>query len=340
MINTHKEVIDAALCEHCGWRSDNNRQLHFHMQMEHKVKTNLYTFPECLVCGETFLDTNALNQHMKDQHVDDNEKQQCIYCNKIFAKEMQLYNHMKTYHKKQAIEDGIIDYTEEELMGVLADHELLDSQPNANNKKESQIKILSDISLPSVSTLPGIKSGSSQQIQVESFSLTEPKFVNADGNEMILTKEQRKEILSQLNQEQDNSRVVMICNDSSEQQQMEQECMEQEQIEEQQESQAETEQDDEDEFDENHIYKELTKKRELAKQQQQQEEQQQQQTDESSADGNNSADLKKLLDESKESAENLEWAENLISAHEMEDEQQHQAEPDKVGCFYDFYLLY
>lgn len=363
LINTHKEQIDPALCEHCGWRSSTKRELHFHMEVEHKVKTTSYTFPQCLLCSNPFLDTNTLNQHMVEAHPDEN-KQQCIYCNKIFARELQLYNHMKTYHKKQALEDGIIDYSDEEFSESQDASEVTRATEVASKeKKESKIKIISDISLPSAGTIINMESsnvstGINAQIEIggnqqefmetndNSIIASEPKFVTVDGNEMVLTDEQRQEIMAQLNQDHGGGGgVVMVLNEPTEytteattlsthrdnvenssekehtaqdtnpelEQEHEDETMEEEIGNVAAESSTAV-----DDFDDSQIYRELN-------------DTQNTHDDEDGLTGivNTTAvagDKKNTssgsaLDESKESVENLEWAENLISAHEMADQE-------------------
>ncbi|XP_054730899.1 centrosome-associated zinc finger protein CP190 isoform X2 [Anastrepha obliqua] len=370
LINTHKEYIDPALCEHCGWRSSNKRELHFHMEVEHKMKTTSYAFPQCLLCSNPFLDTNALNQHMVEAHPDEN-KQQCIYCNKIFARELQLYNHMKTYHKKQALEDGIIDYSDEEFSESqdateIATPEVQDAA--TKEKKESKIKIISDISLPStgailklegnnvateVTTQMDISAGQQDFMETNEGTIitSEPKFVNVDGNEMVLTEEQRKEIMAQLNQEHGAGGVVMVLNEPAEYtaettsiaaNRGEIENVEKQQLDQEIEHEAEHESEAEameeefpnvaaagstadEDFDDSQIYNELHPA------------QSGQGDAEGTADINTTdvSDHKKntsgggALDESKESMENLEWAENLISAHEMADQEIEADKKDK-----------
>ncbi|XP_055903296.1 centrosome-associated zinc finger protein CP190 [Eupeodes corollae] len=199
LINTHKETIDAALCEYCGWRSKTNRELHHHMLTDHKVASLLYTFPECKECNKICLSENDLQLHGEQYHPD-SHKQQCIYCNKVFVKEMNLYTHMKTFHKKRAREDGVIDFSDEEM-----DEEL------EANSSDAKIKILSDIALPS--TLLNLEEHQPTVEEEEYANDSGPKFVNADGNEMLLTAEQREEIMSQLDQDHDGG-VVMVLNES------------------------------------------------------------------------------------------------------------------------------
>ncbi|KAI9577007.1 centrosome-associated zinc finger protein CP190 [Glossina fuscipes] len=334
LTNTHKETIDAALCEYCGWRSTVKRELHFHMQLEHKVKTNLYIFPECQLCAQMCIDSDGLNQHLIDSHPEEN-KQQCIYCNKIFPEEMQLYTHMKTFHKKQALEDGIIDQSDDETIPEYLsqeNQEILEEM--AQVVEEKKIKILSDISLPTSGTIAesetspvaiGENKATDTAVTAAETTTTgeyiagenETKFVGADGTEMILTEEQRKEILSQLNQEHEGGGVVMVFNEPQSEQ-----LSSLSQDETSQATTATTTNEEAVEHDDSHIFHEMKSQTGSVMEAEdaemddepgtirgETEEEVEEETYEHSKSGH--------LDESKESLDNLEWAENLITEHEM-----------------------
>ncbi|BFF89346.1 centrosome-associated zinc finger protein CP190 [Drosophila madeirensis] len=300
LINTHKETIDPALCEHCGWRSGNNRELHFHMYIEHQIKSQLYTFAECALCDQTFLTKPDLEAHINEAHTDEN-KQQCIYCNKVFDQELQLYKHMKSYHKAQALEDGIIDETDEEYQGS-QDEE--DEEAEEEQEPEGKVRILSNISLPANSAIAAQRASAEeqQQHQEEEEELEQPqevKFVGADGNEVELTDEQRKEILSQLNQQQAGAAaggVVMVLSEP------EAEIAKQE-------GDAKSLAGTEEEYDDSQIYSELG-------------------AADSVESGKKSETGTSAADESKESADNLEWAENLIAESEEQNSKELQ-KPEK-----------
>ncbi|XP_037814439.1 centrosome-associated zinc finger protein CP190 [Lucilia sericata] len=376
LINTHKETIDPALCEHCGWRSSSKRELHFHMQLEHKVKTNLYIFPECQLCQQMCIDSDGLNQHLIDSHPDEN-KQQCIYCNKIFPEELQLYTHMKTFHKKQAIEDGIIDYSDDENQGQATlqlppaeyDQEM-EVEHKDQAHQEKKINILSDISLPIASSIiktdsfiqqhESTTSAASEEYlqdqEHEQQEHTETKFVAADGSEVILTPEQRKEILSQLNQEHEGAGVVMVVNENPQQQSQytsgetqsdqgaishdetsqattatnEERPEEEEEVEEEHERVTE----EDDQHDDNQIYNEMkalhsnleddsTSQTDAAAEAEEEPENEEEQEPEHEQEEEGAAEHDQRtehLEESKESIDNLEWAENLLSEHDLADE--------------------
>lgn len=305
MINTHKETIDPALCEHCGWRSVNNRELHFHMYTEHQIKSLLYNFADCALCNRTYLNKGELEQHINEAHTDEN-KQQCIYCNKVFAQELQLYRHMKSYHKAQALEDGIIDETDEEYMGSQDEDDQGDEEEQEEEEETEEepmqgekVRILSDISLPATGAILQQQQQihDEQETEAETEQLLqesqeqEVKFVGADGNEVELTEEQRKEILSQLNQQQagaPSGGVVMVLSEPEGDAKLEGDGK----------SSAGTEE----EYDDSQIYSELGA---------------------TTTGGSVESSSKKseAADESKESIDNLEWAENLLSKHDLETEQ-------------------
>uniref|UniRef100_T1PA84 BTB/POZ domain protein n=1 Tax=Musca domestica TaxID=7370 RepID=T1PA84_MUSDO len=356
LINTHKETIDPALCEHCGWRSSSKRELHFHMQLEHKIRTNLYIFPECQLCQQMCIDSDALNQHLIDSHPDEN-KQQCIYCNKIFPQELQLYTHMKTFHKKQALEDGIIDYSDDENTNAQPvfpppneDEEMLmEEDIDGQQQSEKKVKILSDISLPIASSIIKTDSfasetvtagesttsaASEEYLQEHGGEHMETKFVAADGSEVILTDEQRKEILSQLNQEHDGSGVVMVLNENQQitggETQSEQGAISHDET-----SQATTATTNDDpDHDDSQIYGELKSQTSEAAQEEEEEDTGSQapedmhEAEEQPQAKADNVHHEQHLDESKESIDNLEWAENLISEHEMADHTSPSPKPE------------
>ncbi|XP_037946492.1 centrosome-associated zinc finger protein CP190 isoform X2 [Teleopsis dalmanni] len=321
LINTHKESIDPALCEHCGWRSTHEKELHLHIQVEHNLNSSIYKFPECSMCAEIFIDTDALHQHMIENHNEEN-KQQCIYCNKIFAKELQLYTHMKTNHKKQALDDGIIDYSDEELVNILKDTEQESSQ-QLMESGSSKVKIISDISLPSAGTLLKLDSTTDVQKTLKNkpsigsklistseniATSVDHKFVASDGSELILTREQRKEILTQLNQEKNKNALIVKgqtgCKRGSISEGLNIVTIP---VKDNTSPKAEIES-IEDEYDDSEIYNEMRS----------------QSVSSPATPLEDEVEIKRNssnnLDESKESIENLEWAENLISEHELAEE--------------------
>ncbi|EDV95082.1 GH22244 [Drosophila grimshawi] len=52
LMEVHKETIDPALCEHCGWRSTSDRQLQFHMYKKHQIDSLFYTFSRSAILGK------------------------------------------------------------------------------------------------------------------------------------------------------------------------------------------------------------------------------------------------------------------------------------------------
>lgn len=379
LINTHKDYVDPALCEYCGWRSNNKRELHFHMHVEHKARSNLYIFPECQLCNQMCIDSDGLNNHLIESHPEEN-KQQCVYCNKIFADELQLYAHMRSYHKKQALEDGIIDYSDEEIVQEFYEQEEHQNQQQLTTATEQQqqeqmdvsekttaatalpekkkIKILSDISLPKTDTpitdlgrhatnASSVLNVSNENDDIQKANEyageeNETKFVCADGSEMILTDEQRKEILAQLNQEHEGG-IVMVLNEAHLEQAVGvvgtdgnlQEVLGVSTMG----AHGENLDLDDAERDDSQIYNEM--KSECMDEMMEEDTAASQtaaiddneglgesvtETDAEHTTAENSLEVNDLnrdgqqMDESKESIDNLEWAENLISEHEMANE--------------------
>lgn len=286
------------------------------MYTEHQIKSLLYNFAECALCNRTYLGKEDLEQHINEEHTDEN-KQQCIYCNKVFAQELQLYRHMKSYHKAQALEDGIIDETDEEYMGSQDEDEQLDDEDGQEEETEDEplqddkVRILSDISLPATSAVMQQQTNAEQEeaeTEVESDQLMhqqsqeqEVKFVGADGNEVELTDEQRKEILSQLNQQQagaPSGGVVMVLSEPE--------------GDAKQEGDAKSSAGTEEEYDDSQIYSEL-----------------------GAGSVESSSKKSEVADESKESIDNLEWAENLLSKHDLETEQNSKevSKPVDIQCY-------
>lgn len=187
LINTHREKIDPSLCEHCGYRSTDLRGLHFHVQVDHQITSTAFTFPRCEYCAQFFMTNAVLNKHIEESHT---KNQQCIYCNEIYPKENELYNHMKLVHKKQAQSDGVVDFSE----GEDEENEFL----TFNKVEDTKIKILSDISLPTTSVAVN----------------EETKFVTADGSEMVLSEEQRDQLMAQLDPSQGGGGIIMVLNES------------------------------------------------------------------------------------------------------------------------------
>lgn len=158
LIAVHKQQIDKRLCEHCGWRSAKRIDLHYHMLTKHSIKApaDLH-FPKCALCDYVAIDLQALRKHKQDDHQAQSSQQVCIYCNKTFSKEIYLYAHMRDNHKERAQEDGVMDFSDEELYEDDADKyvpnhpEASTSTANASSSADNKIKILSNIALPSKS---------------------------------------------------------------------------------------------------------------------------------------------------------------------------------------------
>ncbi|KAL7727604.1 hypothetical protein ACLKA6_014950 [Drosophila palustris] len=49
LIDVHQKLIDPALCEKCGWRSHNYRELDFHMFETHQIQSYFYSFSKSAI---------------------------------------------------------------------------------------------------------------------------------------------------------------------------------------------------------------------------------------------------------------------------------------------------
>lgn len=155
LIAVHKQQIDKRLCEHCGWRSIKRNDLHHHMLTKHSIKApaDLH-FPKCALCDFVAIDLPALRKHKQEDHQAHSSQQVCIYCNKTFSKEIYLYAHMRDNHKERAQEDGVMDFSDDEMYEDDADKyvpnhpEASTSTANTSSTTDNKIKILSNIALP------------------------------------------------------------------------------------------------------------------------------------------------------------------------------------------------
>lgn len=155
LINIHKQKIDPRICEHCGHRANKRNDLHYHILIKHEIKPPKdLVYPKCGLCAFIALDQPALRKHKEEDHQSQGQ-QHCIYCNKTFQKEIQLYGHMRSHHKERAMEDGVIDFSEEETYEDDSD-KYVPNHPDATQtvtiatttSSESKIKVLSNIALP------------------------------------------------------------------------------------------------------------------------------------------------------------------------------------------------
>lgn len=184
LINIHKQKIDARLCEHCGWRSTNRADLHYHIFIKHNIQPPQdLQFPKCGLCDFIGLDQAAIRRHKEEEHQQHSSQQQCIYCNKTFTKEILLYSHMRNNHKKLAQEDGVMDFSDDEIYDDETDKYIPNhpgvEQINTSSGSDNKIKVLSNIALPSKSpyvidaTNTAVLLSSSENINLEPSSEAE-----------------------------------------------------------------------------------------------------------------------------------------------------------------------
>lgn len=179
LIAVHKEKIDARLCEDCGHRSQNRLELQYHQLMQHDTQPPKdVKFPTCTTCGFVAQTQIILQKHSQDEHgkvepMPVKTIQQCSYCEKVFLKETTLTTHIKTYHREQAILDGVIEET------FVSSNQSSNTNANSSsNLNDKGIKILSSISLPPTKNLPIVfTTATSQQSSVQPSPPTPPQMI-------------------------------------------------------------------------------------------------------------------------------------------------------------------
>lgn len=231
LVSVHKEKIDARLCEECGYKSADRNDLNQHLFDEHNIQIQKREPHKVEQLVKTESGVKAI--------------QQCAYCNKVFLKETTLNTHIKTYHREQAILDGVI-----------RDEGYIPNNPSVNqsHNEGGKVQVLSNIALPTkividsttqklepsseaealsnvasgittsltlVGTDIGIEDQYSQHLASGEYITTQQladtqkdsgaRLVTSDGSELQLSAAQKEEILSQL-QNSDGGNVIMVLN--------------------------------------------------------------------------------------------------------------------------------
>lgn len=156
LINSHKERIDPLICEHCGLRTSKRAELFHHMLVQHDVKLPLgVRLPKCTDCKYFAIDGMDLKKHRDEEHkkivpLEKLNTHHCIYCNKKFSNAIRLYEHMRANHRQQACDDGVMDFEEVEDQ---EDKYVPNNAEQAGSSNEKKIKIISNIALPSISSI-------------------------------------------------------------------------------------------------------------------------------------------------------------------------------------------
>lgn len=173
LIEVHNEKPVLNICEYCGQKSAKRNYLLHHLYTKHGVNPPpQYHFPKCQHCNYIAL-TEALLVKHKAQHTNEMKKFrcnvcpaafnstslllahiqntghkysaerksnfQCIYCHqKVFLRETNLVAHLKTHHKSEAIQDGIIDDSDDDIQ----DHKkpIVKSEPVMNDYHELDVQ--------------------------------------------------------------------------------------------------------------------------------------------------------------------------------------------------------
>lgn len=237
LVSVHKEKIDARLCEECGFRSADRNDLYQHLFDEHNIQVQKREPHKVEQLVKTESGVKAI--------------QQCAYCSKVFLKETTLNTHIKTYHRDQAILDGVIRdegyvpnnpsvQTDSKAKGIqvlsnIALSTKLVIDPNSQiattaQKLEpsSEAEALSNVAsgIATSLTLVGttdmtLDEHYSQELASGEYITTQQlsdaqkdtgaRLVTSDGSELQLSAAQKEEILSQL-QNSDGGNVIMVLN--------------------------------------------------------------------------------------------------------------------------------
>lgn len=170
LVDIHNEKPVLNICEYCGQKSIKRNFLLHHLYTKHGVAPPpQYRFPKCNhcsyialsegllvkhklshadvkkfrcnVCPAAFHSSNLLLAHIRQTgHKYSAERKsnlQCIYCLKNFLREINLCTHLKTHHKNEAIQDGILDDSEDEQEEKKA---VVKSEPIINEYQEVGIQ--------------------------------------------------------------------------------------------------------------------------------------------------------------------------------------------------------
>lgn len=158
LINSHKERIDPLICEHCGQRTSKRAELFHHMLVQHDIKLPLgVRLPKCTDCKYFAIDGMDLKKHRDEEHkkvvhVEKLNTHHCIYCNKTFSNEIRVYEHMRANHRQRACDDGVMDFDDVDDED-LEDKYVPNNAEQAGSSNENKIKIISNIALPSISSI-------------------------------------------------------------------------------------------------------------------------------------------------------------------------------------------
>lgn len=170
LIDVHNEKPVLNICEYCGQKSTKRNYLLHHLYTKHGVEPPpQYRFPKCNNCNYIAL-TEALLVKHKLSHAESKKFRcngcpaafhssaqllahiqntghkytterksnfQCIYCQKNFLRETNLCAHLKTNHRVEAIQDGIIDDSDDEREEEKA---VVKSEPILNEFQEMDIQ--------------------------------------------------------------------------------------------------------------------------------------------------------------------------------------------------------
>ncbi|KAG5682079.1 hypothetical protein PVAND_011461 [Polypedilum vanderplanki] len=238
LINIHKQKIDPRICEHCGLKPAKRIELIQHQLIVHNINppSDVQLF-RCTTKGCVFVTQkeDILMTHKREVHKEFQQK--CRYCSKVFNKEFLLHAHMRAVHRHMAKTDGVMEFSEDEeyepsggsaktgnnqKIEIISNIEIapaeniilesaVASQPSSEAESLSTVAtgITTSLLVDNIDDQYNIEQ---QLAQVHGEYDEEKKedvigsgviarLVAEDGTEMVLTPEQKEEILQQLQQQ-------------------------------------------------------------------------------------------------------------------------------------------
>jgi len=252
LINIHKQKIDPRICEHCGLKPAKRIELIQHQLIAHNINppSDVPLF-RCSTKNCVFVTQkeDLLMKHKREVHKEFQQK--CSYCSKVFNKEFLLHAHLRAVHRHKAKNDGMMDFSEDEeyepAAGTSKDNNSsgnkIEILSNIELPADQSVNIVASSIISSSSeaeALSNVATGIATSLALVDNVVIEDQFniekqlaqmhneyddskkeenteiitrlVAEDGTEMVLTPEQKEEILQQLQQQgatlSDN--VVMV----------------------------------------------------------------------------------------------------------------------------------
>lgn len=251
-MQVHREKIDPRICEHCGFKSETALELQYHCFNVHDVSPPTgVDFECCHACDHVAMSKATLVEHQKESgHLPPT----CPICNKPFQSKRALTMHMsvKHRHEKVTLKDKYVpnlaqsssSAKEQPKITILSDIMLPKYEDESTASKaasipSSEAEALSNVA-SGIATSLGVEDeyhedeeedGTEEFIEAamanvhgvsgkkdESTGDEEgmvTKFVTEDGSEIQLTDAQKRELISQL-ESQDQNMVILLNQETTE----------------------------------------------------------------------------------------------------------------------------